>query len=62
MASVGARTFGISVGEPAGRKKTENEFDTQTALLKELFHLERREALSRIYIIIPLKSKIKCMI
>jgi sugar phosphate isomerase/epimerase len=39
MALVGARTFGISVGEPEGRKKTENEFDTQVALLKRIISL-----------------------
>jgi Sugar phosphate isomerases/epimerases len=39
MASVGARTFGVSVGEPAGRKKTEEEFDTQATLLKRLISL-----------------------
>lgn len=39
MASVGARTFGVSVGEPAGRKKTENEFDNQAELLKKIIPL-----------------------
>jgi sugar phosphate isomerase/epimerase len=36
MASVGGRTFGVSVGKPAGRKKTEQEFDNQALLLKQL--------------------------
>jgi sugar phosphate isomerase/epimerase len=45
MASVGARTFGISVGEPAGRKKTENEFDTQTALLKRIISLGEKRGI-----------------
>ena len=39
MASVGGRTFGVSVGEPAGRKKTEAEFDAQAELLKKLITL-----------------------
>jgi len=39
MASVGGRTFGVSVGEPAGRKKTEKEFDNQAELLKKLISL-----------------------
>jgi sugar phosphate isomerase/epimerase len=39
MAAVGARTFGVSVGEPSGRKKTEDEFDNQAALLKKIIPL-----------------------
>lgn len=39
MASVGGRTFGVSVGEPAGREKTEAEFDNQAELLKRLITL-----------------------
>jgi sugar phosphate isomerase/epimerase len=39
MASVGGRTFGVSVGVPAGRKKTEAEFDAQAELLKKLIAL-----------------------
>jgi sugar phosphate isomerase/epimerase len=39
MASVGGRTFGVSVGEPAGRKKTAEEFDNQAALLKRIISL-----------------------
>lgn len=39
MASVGGRTFGVSVGRPSGRKKTEEEFDNQAFLLKKLVAL-----------------------
>jgi sugar phosphate isomerase/epimerase len=39
MASVGGRTFGVSVGEPAGREKTEAEFDNQADLLTKLITL-----------------------
>jgi sugar phosphate isomerase/epimerase len=39
MASVGGKTFGVSVGEPAGRKKTEAEFDAQAELLKKIVAL-----------------------
>ena len=39
LASVGGRTFGVSVGEPRGRKKTEEEFDNQASLLKKLISL-----------------------
>jgi sugar phosphate isomerase/epimerase len=45
MASVGARTFGVSVGEPAGRKKTEDEFDTQAALLKRIISLGEKRGI-----------------
>jgi sugar phosphate isomerase/epimerase len=45
MASVGARTFGMSVGEPSGRKKTENEFDTQAALLKRINSLGEKRGI-----------------
>src|SRR5664279_1522979 len=45
MASVGARTFGVSVGEPAGRQKTENEFDTQAALLKRIISLGEKRGI-----------------
>jgi sugar phosphate isomerase/epimerase len=45
MVSVGARTFGVSVGEPAGRKKTENEFDTQAALLKRIISLGEKRGI-----------------
>ncbi len=36
MAMVKARTFGVSVGRPAGRLKTEEELDAQADLLKKL--------------------------
>ena len=50
MTSVGAKTFGISVGEPAGRKKTENEFDTQAALLKRIISLgEKRRIVPNLH-------------
>jgi sugar phosphate isomerase/epimerase len=45
MASVGARTFGVSVGEPAGRKKTEDEFDNQAALLKRIISLGEKRGI-----------------
>src|SRR5208283_4023630 len=35
LAQVGGRTLGISVGD-AGRKKTEAEFDTQAAVLRDI--------------------------
>jgi sugar phosphate isomerase/epimerase len=45
MVSVGARTFGISVGEPAGRKKTEDEFDNQAELLKKIIALGAKKGI-----------------
>ncbi len=45
MASVGGRTFGVTVGEPDGRKKTEDEFDTQAALLKEIIALGEKKGI-----------------
>ncbi len=36
MAKVKARTFGVSVGHPSGRIKTEDELDAQADLLKKL--------------------------
>jgi sugar phosphate isomerase/epimerase len=45
MATVGARTFGVSVGEPAGRKKTEDEFDNQADLLKRLIALGHKKGI-----------------
>jgi sugar phosphate isomerase/epimerase len=45
MASVGGRTFGVSVGEPAGREKTEKEFDTQADLLKKIISLGEKEGI-----------------
>ena len=45
MASVGGRTFGVSVGEPAGRKKTEVEFDNQAVLLRRLISLGEKKGI-----------------
>jgi sugar phosphate isomerase/epimerase len=45
MASVGGRTFGVSVGEPEGRKKTEEEFDNQAILLKKLISLGEKKGI-----------------
>jgi sugar phosphate isomerase/epimerase len=45
MASVGGRTFGVSVGEPAGRKKTEEEFDNQAVLLRRLISLGEKKGI-----------------
>lgn len=45
MASVGGRTFGVSVGKPAGRKKTEEEFDNQASLLKRLIALGEKKGI-----------------
>lgn len=45
MASVGGRTFGVSVGEPSGRKKTDTEFDVQAELLKKLIALGEKKGI-----------------
>jgi sugar phosphate isomerase/epimerase len=45
MASVGGRTFGVSVGEPSGRKKTEDEFDNQATLLRRLISLGEKKGI-----------------
>jgi sugar phosphate isomerase/epimerase len=45
MASVGGKTFGVSVGEPAGRKKTEAEFDSQAELLKKIITLGEKKGI-----------------
>lgn len=45
MASVGGRTFGVSVGEPAGRKKTEAEFDVQAELLRRIITLGEKKGI-----------------
>jgi sugar phosphate isomerase/epimerase len=45
MAAVGGRTFGVSVGEPDGRKKTEEEFDNQAILLKRLISLGEKKGI-----------------
>ena len=45
MSSVGGRTFGVSVGEPTGREKTEVEFDNQADLLKKLISLGEKKGI-----------------
>jgi len=45
MASVGGKTFGVSVGEPSGRKKTEAEFDNQAELLKKIIALGQNKGI-----------------
>jgi len=45
MASVGGRTFGVSVGKPSGRKKTEEDFDNQASLLKRLVTLGEKKGI-----------------
>jgi sugar phosphate isomerase/epimerase len=45
MASVGGRTFGVSVGEPSGRVKTEKEFDNQASLLSKLVSLGEKNGI-----------------
>ncbi len=45
MASVGGRTFGVSVGAPRGRKKTEEEFDTQAELLRKIITLGEKRGI-----------------
>ena len=39
MSSVGGRTFGVSVGKPSGRIKTEEDLDNQAVLLRRLISL-----------------------
>jgi sugar phosphate isomerase/epimerase len=45
MAMVGGRTFGVSVGEPEGREKTDKEFDNQALLLKKLISLGEKKGI-----------------
>jgi sugar phosphate isomerase/epimerase len=45
MASAGGRTFGVSVGEPEGRRKTEDEFDNQAILLKKLMSIGEKKGI-----------------
>jgi sugar phosphate isomerase/epimerase len=45
MASVGGKTFGVSVGEPTGRVKTDKEFDNQAFLLKKLISLGEKKGI-----------------
>jgi sugar phosphate isomerase/epimerase len=45
MSSVGGRTFGVSVGRPSGRQKTEAEFDNQAALLNKLIAMGKSKGI-----------------
>ena len=45
MAKVKGRTFGTSVGHPAGRLKTEDEFDAQAELLKKLISMGKSKGI-----------------
>lgn len=45
MASVKARTFGVTVGHPSGRIKTEAEFDAQAELLIKLIALGKKSGI-----------------
>jgi sugar phosphate isomerase/epimerase len=45
MASVGGRTFGVTVGEPGGREKTQGEFDNQADILKKLISLGKKKGI-----------------
>ncbi len=45
MASVGGKTFGVTVGEPKGRVKTEDEFDNQANLLRKIISLGKEKGI-----------------
>ena len=45
MASVGGKTFGVTVGEPNGRVKTEDEFDNQANLLRKIISLGKEKGI-----------------
>ena len=45
MSSVKARTFGVTVGHPSGRIKTEEEFDAQAELLIKLIALGKKNGI-----------------
>ncbi len=45
MASVKARTFGVTVGHPSGRIKTEEEFDAQAELLIKMIALGKKNGI-----------------
>jgi sugar phosphate isomerase/epimerase len=45
MATVGGKTFGVTVGGPRGRLKTEEEFDNQANLLKRLISLGKNKGI-----------------
>lgn len=46
MASVGGKTFGVSVGQTRGRQKTEEELDTQAELLKKIISLGKKKGIT----------------
>jgi sugar phosphate isomerase/epimerase len=45
MASVGGRTFGVSVGKPKDHVKTEEEFDNQAILLNRIISLGKEKGI-----------------
>jgi len=45
LASAGGRTFGVSVGRPSGRVKTEEELDNQADLLQKLISLSEKKGI-----------------
>jgi sugar phosphate isomerase/epimerase len=45
MSSVGGRTFGVTVGEPEGRQKTEEEFDNQADILKRIISIGEKKGI-----------------
>ena len=45
LASVGGKTFGITVGQPSGRQKTPEEFDNQAVILKKIISLGKKKGI-----------------
>jgi sugar phosphate isomerase/epimerase len=45
MASAGGKTFGVTVGQPAGRQKTPEEFDNQAIILKKIISLGKKKGI-----------------
>lgn len=45
LASAGGKTFGVTVGQPAGRQKTSAEFDNQAVILKRIISLCRKKGI-----------------
>jgi sugar phosphate isomerase/epimerase len=45
MSSVGGKTFGVTVGAPAGRVKTDDEFDYQANLLRKIISLGKNKGI-----------------
>jgi sugar phosphate isomerase/epimerase len=43
LASAGGKTFGVTVGQPAGRQKTATEFDNQAFILRRIIALCRKK-------------------